>query len=110
MESQLGTLSGLEGRSQLPLFCNEEMAVVGEGKPVSLPEQDRANPVVTGSVGRDRGGSSKPGLLIPPQASPTHFRRLQEDLEAQADLRNWRNPLEAHLTKALCDLAESCCF
>lgn len=65
MESQLGTLSGLEGRSQLPLFCNEEMAVVGEGKPVSLPEQDRANPVVTGSVGRDRGGSSKPGLLIP---------------------------------------------
>ena len=27
MESQLGTLSGLEGKSQLPLFCNEEMKV-----------------------------------------------------------------------------------
>ena len=35
---------------------------VGEGKPLSLPEQDRENPVVTGSVGRDRGGSQ--GLLF----------------------------------------------
>ena len=35
---------------------------MGEGKPLSLPEQDRENPVVTGSVGRDRGGSQ--GLLF----------------------------------------------
>ena len=110
MESQLGTLSGLEGRSQLPLFCNEEMAVWVRGSRSASQNRTEKNPVVTGSVGRDSGGSSRPGLLIPPQASPTHFRRLQEDLEAQADLKNWQNRLEAHRTKAVCDLTESCCF
>lgn len=33
MESQLGTLAGLAGRSQVPLFCNEQ---VGEGKATQL--------------------------------------------------------------------------
>ena len=83
---------------------------MGEGKPLSLPEQDRENPVVAGSVVRDRGGSSRPALLRPSQASPTPFQRLQEDLEAQADLKNWQNRLEAHCTKAVCNLTESCCF
>ena len=83
---------------------------MGEGKPLGLPEQGRENPVVTGSVGSDRGGRSRPGLPILSQASPTPSQQMQEDLEAQADLKNWQNYLEAHSAKTPCEFTESCCF
>lgn len=52
---------------------------MGAGKPLGLPEQGRENTVVTGSAGSDKAGSSRPGLPIPSQVSPTPSQSVKED-------------------------------
>lgn len=53
---------------------------MGEGKPLGLPEQSRANTVVSGSVGDAGAGSSRSGLPFPSPASPAPSQLKQEDL------------------------------
>lgn len=53
---------------------------MGKGKPLGLSEQGRENTVAAGSVESDKTGSSRPGLPIPSQVSPTSSRSIQEDL------------------------------
>lgn len=79
MESQLGTLSGLEGKSQVPLFCNEEVGV-GWARGSHLARTGQRNTVAAGPVGSDGAGSLRPGLPTPAQASSAPSQLMEEDL------------------------------
>lgn len=71
MESQLGTLSGLGGMSQVPLFCNEQVGV-GWARGSQLACQNRAEKIL-----RSPGLWGVTKQEVPGLGFPSHLKFLQ---------------------------------